>query len=115
MAATAVFHKDAGRVDYTPGSAVAAGAVVVLNTLIGVATTAIAANEKGSLATEGIFYVPKLTGSSKAIAAGKKVYWDVADQEVKEDSESAANPFFGKTVVASGDNDTHTYVQLINA
>jgi predicted RecA/RadA family phage recombinase len=62
------------RIDYTPGTAVAAGQVVLQGTLIGIATVAIAANEKGSLCTRGIFNVPK--DSSNLSAVGTAIYWD---------------------------------------
>ena len=62
-------------IDYTPGSAVTAGDVLVLGSIIGVATQDIAANAKGSLALEGVFQVPKITGSN---AVGTLIYWDPA-------------------------------------
>ncbi len=74
------FVHDGKSIDYTPGSAVAAGAVVVQAELVGVAKLPIAANKLGSLAVEGVFDFPKATGASTAIAAGDVVYWDVADQ-----------------------------------
>jgi len=109
---TAVFVQEGNQIDYTPGSDVAAGAVVVLNDLIGVAKQPITANQLGALAVSGVFDVPKATGVSTAIAAGKTVYWDVADQQAKEDSESGANNLLGKTVSAAGDDDTTVRVRL---
>lgn len=61
--------------DYTPGSAVAAGDVVVLGSLVTVAPRAIAANEKGAVCVEGVFSFPKPTGSGTNYAQGAKVYW----------------------------------------
>ena len=68
--------------EYTPGSAVAVGDVVVLGDgLIGVATQAIAANAKGALAVEGTFDFPKTSGSAgEAITIGKKLYWNASSE-----------------------------------
>jgi predicted RecA/RadA family phage recombinase len=40
------------------------------------------------------------------------VYWDVGDQEAKEDDETGANKLIGKTVLAAGDNDATVRVRL---
>jgi predicted RecA/RadA family phage recombinase len=108
----ATFVQDGCAIDYTPGSAVAAGDVVVQGDLIGVAKRPIAANELGALAVEGVFDVPKATGGSTAIAAGVNVYWDVAEAVAKTDSESGANKLLGKTVKAAGDSDATVRVRL---
>jgi len=110
--ATATFIHDGNSIDYTPGSAVAAGDVVVQGELVGVAKTPIAASARGALAIAGVFDFPKATGASTAIAAGAKVYWDVGDTEAKEDDESAANKLIGKVVAAAGDNDATVRVRL---
>jgi len=66
-------YSDDSAIDYTPASAVTGGDVVVLNGIVGIAVTDIAANEQGSLAVEGIFKVPKTTA---AITRGLPVYWN---------------------------------------
>ncbi len=109
---TAIFVHDGKQIDYTPSADVAAGAVVVLNDLIGITKQPIAANQLGALAVDGVFDVPKASGVGTAIAAGKTVYWDVADQEAKEDSESGANKLLGKTVLAAADGDELVRVRL---
>lgn len=113
--ATATKIQSGASVDYTPGSAVSVGDVIVQNKLVGVASHDIAANAVGSIDVEGVFDFPKATGSSTAIAAGKLVYWDVADQQAKEDSESSANPLLGITVAACVDADTKVRVKLGHA
>jgi len=110
--ATATFVHDGNSVDYTPGSAVAAGDVVVQEDLIGIARTPIAANALGSLAVAGVFDVPKATGGGSAIAAGATVYWDVAEQVAKTDSESGANKLLGKVIKAAVDADATVRVRL---
>lgn len=59
--------------DYTPASAVAAGDVVVIGTLVGVAPRPIAANALGSLAVEGVFSMPCATGATGA--QGSAINW----------------------------------------
>ena len=76
-------------VDYTPGADVVAGAVVVLEDLVGVVKRSIKAGELGALSVVGVFDFPKETGSGKAIAAGKKVYWDSTPGIVKKTSSGA--------------------------
>ncbi len=51
-------------------------------------------------------------GASTAVAAGANVYWDVADTEAKEDSESGANKLIGKTIAAAADDDATVRVWL---
>ena len=110
--ATATFVHDGNAIDYTPGSDVSAGDVVVQGDLIGVAKQPIAASALGALAVAGVFDVPKAAGESTAIAVGVKVYWDVADTEAKEDAEAGANKYLGKTVAATVDADTTVRVRL---
>ena len=110
--ATATFVHDGNAIDYTPGSDVAAGDVVVQGELIGVAKTPIVANVLGALAVSGVFDFPKATGGGTAVTAGANVYWDVADTEAKEDSESGANKLIGKTIAAAGDDDTTVRVRM---
>ena len=60
-------------IDYTPSANVAAGQVVVLNSLIGVAARPIAANVPGALELEGLFDAVKANGQ---INDGAALYWD---------------------------------------
>lgn len=109
---TTKFIQTGDSIDYTPGSAVSAGAVVVQGDLVGLAKLDIAANALGALAVAGVFDFPKAAGQGKAIAAGAKVYWDVADAVAKTDDETGANKLIGKTIRAAGDNDTTVRVRL---
>ncbi len=76
----ATFVSQGNAIDYTPGSAVAAGQVVVQSTLPGFARTPIAANALGSLGVAGIYDIVKVTG---AIDAGVAVYWDANGDPVR--------------------------------
>jgi predicted RecA/RadA family phage recombinase len=59
--------------DYTPTSAVAAGDVIVIGSLVAVAPRPIAANALGSLAVEGVFALPCATGATGA--QGSAISW----------------------------------------
>jgi len=109
--ATGTFVHDGSAIDYTPGSDVAAGAVVVQGELIGIAKTPIAANALGSLAVVGVFDLPKASGDG-GIAAGAEVCWDEAEQVAKTDAEAGANKKLGKAVAAAADTDTTVRIRM---
>jgi predicted RecA/RadA family phage recombinase len=69
------YYQDGDLIDHTPTGAVAAGDVVQIGKLVGVAPRPIAANALGAVAIEGVFYLPKPTGAGTDYAAGSKVYW----------------------------------------
>jgi len=96
-------------IDYRPAAAVAAGDVIVLNNLVGVARLDIAADTLGSLAVVGMFDVAKAAG---AIAAGAAVYWDAANHAAT--TVAAGNPYLGKAVLAAESADELARV-LLNA
>ncbi|MFI4860253.1 MAG: DUF2190 family protein [Phycisphaerales bacterium JB063] len=74
---TATFIQDGDSLDYTPsGADVAAGDVVVLTDLIGIAKRPIPDGTPGSLAVTGVFELPKATGASTALPAGTRVVWN---------------------------------------
>jgi predicted RecA/RadA family phage recombinase len=112
MAFVATFVEEGNAIDYTPGSDVAAGAVVVQGDLVGVARTPIAANMPGALSVTGVFDFAKATGTGSGIGAGAIVYWDVALQQAKTDDETGANKRLGKTVRAAADADATVRVRL---
>ena len=60
--AQAEFVQEGSAIDYTPGSAVTAGDVVVQSDLVGIAKLDIAANALGALAVAGVFDVAKEAG-----------------------------------------------------
>jgi len=109
----ATFVQQGISIDYTPTTAVAAGAVILQGDLIGVARTPIAANALGSLAVAGVFDFPKATGAGSGIAVGATCYWDVADAVAKTDSETGANKVIGKCVKAAADADALVRIRLM--
>ena len=104
--ATATYKAAGNRVDYTPGSDVDAGAVIELATMIGIATQDIAQNDKGSLAIDGIFTMPKATGTS--IDQGVVVHWDASEVNA-----SATGSYLGKCAADAADDASAVDV-LIN-
>lgn len=69
----ATFLHPGKTIDYTPGSAVAAGQVVVIGLLVGIALRPIASGEQGAVTIEGVFALPE---KDEVIANGAYGYWD---------------------------------------
>jgi len=112
----AVFVQEGNEVDYTPGSDVAAGAVVVQGTLVGVAKRPIPANTLGALSIRGLFDAVK---AAVIFAAGAAVYWDADGNPVGGVAGTGAatttrtgNIFMGFAVAAAGETDTTVRVAL---
>lgn len=110
MPATRV--KEGTKIDYTPGSAVAAGTVVLQGDLFGVAEVDIPANTLGSLAVEGIFDITKATTGGSGFAVGVDVFWDAGNSRASNSSASGANKQIGKATQAAADADTTVRVLL---
>ena len=106
----AQFVQEGDSLDYTPGSDVAAGTVVVQNDLIGVAVRPIPANTLGSLVVEGVVDFPKSTAGGSAIAAGITVYWNAGAQQAT--ATAGGNKLLGKVVRAAADADTTVRVRF---
>jgi predicted RecA/RadA family phage recombinase len=110
--AKARFIQDGKSIDYTPSSAVTAGAVVVQGELIGIAKLDMAAGQLGALAVVGIFDVPKATGAGTDIAAGAKLYWNAANSRVEKTDGTGTHKYMGKAVRAAATTDTTVRVRL---
>jgi predicted RecA/RadA family phage recombinase len=115
----AVRWSEGDMIDHTPGSAVAAGDVVVLGSIPLVAPLDIAAGVLGALATRGVFKVPKATG---AFAAGDAVYWAAAGNPNTgtagtgaATSTASGNNLMGLAVLDAASGDDFVYVLLTAA
>ena len=75
-------------IDYTAGSTIASGDVVVIGNIIGVALGDIANGATGSVATRGVFTVPKV--SAAVIAQGESLVWDVSAGKFDDNAASPA-------------------------
>lgn len=103
---------DGARIDYTPGSAVASGSVVVQGDLVGVADIDIPANTKGALSITGLKRFPKATGGSTAIAAGAKCYWLADPGRATTDADTGTNKYLGPCVKAAADGDSEVLIVM---
>lgn len=102
----ASYVADGDVLDYTPGSAVAAGDVVVIGSLVGVAPRPIAANALGSLAISGVFSMPCASGATGA--QGSAINWYATSGVAHASTGVAA----GKLAKARGADDTTVHVIL---
>jgi len=108
MAFEATYMQEGKQIDYTPTGAVAAGEVVEVSQLVGVASSAIAANELGAIQVEGVFDFKKT--AALAISLGALVYWD--DTANEANVTSASNMLIGKCVKAALAADATVRVRL---
>jgi predicted RecA/RadA family phage recombinase len=106
----ATFIHDGNSIDYTPGSAVTAGAVVVQGELVGVAKVDIPASTLGALAVAGVFDFPKATGAGTAITAGANCYWNAGAQQAT--TTATGNKLIGKCVRAAADADATVRIRM---
>jgi len=104
------FVNEGDTIDYTPGSAVLEGAVVVQEEMVGVAVRAIAAGALGALRVKGVLDFPKTAAT--AYTAGKLAYWDAADQDAQEDSDTGTNKLIGKVVTDAAEADATVRIRM---
>ncbi|MBX3356437.1 MAG: DUF2190 family protein [Phycisphaeraceae bacterium] len=110
--ALATFIHEGRSIDYTPGTDVAAGAVVVQGELVGIAKLDIKANTLGALAVAGVFDITKATGAGTAITAGAFVHWDATNSIATTADGGGANKRIGKAVAAAATTDAKVRVRL---
>ena len=95
-------------IDYTPTADVAAGDVVKLGNLVGVAKLDIRAGELGALALCGVY---EIATNGSAIEAGAVVHVDPATGKVCAEGASGAVKF-GHAVTAVAASDPLVHVRL---
>jgi len=95
-------------IDFTPTEDVAAGDIVKLGNLVGVAKLDIKAGELGALALCGVY---EIATNGAAIEAGAVVFVDPATGKVCAESASGAVKF-GHAVAAAAATDTLVLVRL---
>lgn len=96
-------------IDYSAGSTIASGQVLVVGTKVGVALTAIANGSVGSVQIAGVFRLAKLP--TDVIGQGALVYWDTANSRLT--TTSAGNTLAGVAYAAAGNGAT-TVDTLLN-
>ncbi|MEW4451296.1 DUF2190 family protein [Bremerella sp. JC817] len=96
-------------VDHIAAADIAAGDVVVVGDHVRIAHRAIDSGELGALAAfGGVYKVPKATGVSSGIVAGKKVFWDDANNRIT--ATPSTLKAIGFTVATSEDGDAYQEV-----
>lgn len=105
--ATATRVQTGNVIEYVSVSALSRGQIVRIGHLIGVATegltaTDIAQGRSASIDLEGVYTVPKKTGT--AWTAGAALYW--SDSEENFHTVSTSRYFAGFAPVAAGSSDT---------
>lgn len=104
-------HGEYTTIDYTPGSDVTAGDVVVQNDLVCVAVNNIDANKLGVLAVvgpRGVWIFPKSTGTGTALSVGQVLYWDATGGVVT--TTAGSNKILGKVAKAAGTSEDSVHV-----
>lgn len=97
--------------DYTAGgSAIASGAVVLMDKRIGVAVADIAANATGAVHVAGVWTLAKL--STDVVAQGALLYWDSTNSRLT--TTASGNTLAGYATAAAG-NGVSTVNIKINA
>lgn len=96
-------------IDFIPASDVAAGDIVKVGSLVGVAKLDIKAGELGALALTGVYEVAKATGL--AIAPGMEVGWNPATKQAVEAGASGSVKL-GHAVALAAAGDALVYVRL---
>lgn len=102
-------------IDYTPSTNVAAGDVVEVGSIPLVATQAIVANTLGTLASEGVFDLPK---TDDVFTAGDAVYWNSSATDVGSNTGAADNAsgnIVGVCVLNAANTATHVRTKLTAA
>lgn len=104
-------------IDFTATSNITSGSAVKIggtstSAMLGVAATNIANGATGSVAIEGVYDIPKVSGA--VIAKGERVLWDVSAGAVDDDAATpAAGDFFcGTAWEAAGNGVTTIAVKL---
>lgn len=100
------YVQDGDVLDYTPAADVAAGAVVVIGSLVGVAPRPIAANAVGALAIDGVYSLPCATGATGA--QGSAISWYATSGIAHASTGTAA----GKLAKARAAGDSTVHVIL---
>lgn len=97
------FVQEGNLVDYTPGSAVAAGSLVVCTDRVFFAHRAIAASELGSLTTRGVIKYAKTTG--EAWTFGQKLYYAAGTDKLTTTASTNKIAGYAAAAAASGDTE----------
>ena len=106
------FVQDGLTIEFTAAAAVASGDVVVIGSLIGVALDAVANGEIGVASIEGVFELPKTTGTANTV--GELIDFDITAAEISKLAVPAAGDIVGCGVAfaAAASGDTTILVKI---
>lgn len=97
---TTTYKQEGKVIQYTAGANIAAGKVLKIGNILGVALQDIASGSTGPVAIEGVFLAPKVSGA--VIAQGESLTWDVsAASGAGEFDDNAATPATGDVTGAA--------------
>lgn len=95
-------------IDYTAGSDLTAGTVVVIGNRVGVLLTDLANGETGAAQVTGVFEIAKLTTDD--IAQGNLLYWDATNKRLTKTATD--NTLAGYAWKAAGTSATTVQIKL---
>lgn len=95
-------------IDYTAGSDLTAGAVVVIGNRVGVLLTDLANGETGAAQVTGVFELTKLTTDD--VAQGNLLYWDATNKRLTKTATD--NTLAGYAWKAAGTSATTVQIKL---
>lgn len=113
MPPTSTLYQTGRAVDYTPGSAVTAGDLIVQGQIVGVPANDIASGDLGALSIDGVFKMPKTTGAGTAIGVGEGVWFDTVNK-VASLLPGTNMCWIGYSVLAAATTDAVVYVKLVD-
>ncbi len=102
------FIQEGAVLDYTPGGAVASGAVVVFGARVGVVVADLAAGVTGALRVKGVVELAKL--GTDVVAQGALLYWDATNGRVT--TTASGNTLAGYAAKAAGNGATTVWLAL---
>lgn len=99
-------------IDYTPSAAVAAGQLIVIGGLVGVASVPIASGALGAIAVDGVFDLAKESDGGPVFAAGEDVAFDLVNElAVKPGTSGSVR--IGPAIAAAAADDATVRVRLV--
>lgn len=108
MPPIAEYHQTGQQIQHTPSAAVNAGDVIAYGTGIAVIEADQVAGRPVGAAIEGVFEVPKVTGT--AFGLGVAVGWDTTNNRIR--ALSGANLYAGRMHKAAASGDTFALVKI---
>ncbi len=114
----AIFAQPGTCIDHTPAAAVAAGVIVQLGDLIGVAKSPIAASALGALAMGGVYDVIKDGTTGPVFALNDPVFYDIVTRlavRVSGSPGASGVIYLGICVAAAGTNEATVRVKFDEA